>query len=188
MSKATKRDIFGGIMPNKVGVGLGFAILAFVFPTLLDVLQMMGVTMPPTVLNIAIIVLIVLGILGIVMVISGIIEWARKTREQKQTIAKQSDDITKLEHNVEILSREYTEAIKPEILKKLKTTGRIDDVSPADSKWIVVKGIEMIAFHGYNDVMGLFADRASGVPLNELMAKPCSYCGIPRNQRGKHDE
>jgi len=174
MSKATKRNIFGGIIPNKVGVGLGFAILAFVFPTLLDVLQMMGITMPPIVLNIAIIVLIVLGVVGFVMVILGIREWARKTREQKQTI--------------EILSQEYTEAIKPKILKKLKATGELDDVSLADSNWIVVKGIEMIAFHGYNDFMGLFADRASGVPLNELMTRPCSYCGIPRNQRGKHDK
>jgi hypothetical protein len=80
------------------------------------------------------------------------------------------------------------EAIKPELLERLKATGRLEDVSQEDALWIVTKGIEMEASHGYNDVMGLFADRASGVPLNKLMTNPCSRCGIPRNQKGKQIE
>jgi hypothetical protein len=73
-------------------------------------------------------------------------------------------------------------------LEKARITGRLEDVSRVESEFILAKSIELEAIHGYNDLLGLFADRASGVPLNELSTRPCSQCGIPRNQRGKHDE
>lgn len=65
-------------------------------------------------------------------------------------------------------------------------TGRLEDVSPVESEFILAMSIELQSIHGYNDLTGLFADRASGVPLNELKTRPCSQCGIPRNQKGKH--
>jgi hypothetical protein len=71
---------------------------------------------------------------------------------------------------------------------KSRITGSLEGVSPEDANLIVAMGIEMEVMHGYNDITGLFADRASGIPLNELKTRPCSQCGIPRNQRGKHDE
>jgi hypothetical protein len=63
--------------------------------------------------------------------------------------------------------------------------GRLDDVSQADSEFILAKSIELEAIHGHNDLLGLFADRASGVPLNELSTRPCTHCGIPRNQKSQ---
>jgi len=79
-------------------------------------------------------------------------------------------------------SREDSQLEKPGI------TGKLEDVSPVESEFILAKSIELDAVHGHNDLLGLFADRASGVPLNELSTRPCSQCGIPRNQRGKHGE
>jgi len=70
-------------------------------------------------------------------------------------------------------------------LKGLKNTGRLEDVSPADVDLILLMSIELAGKHGHNDLTGLLADRASGVPLNELKIKPCSQCGIPRNQNSK---
>ena len=80
------------------------------------------------------------------------------------------------------------EGISPDLLKKLKTTGTLENVSPQDTRLILLMSIGVDSRHGYNDLTGLFADRASGVPLNELKTRPCSQCGIPRNQRGKHRE
>ena len=77
------------------------------------------------------------------------------------------------------------ESIQPNLLKKLKTAGRLEDISQGDALWIMARSIEMQASHGHNDLLELLADRASGVPLNELMTKPCSHCGVPRNLRGK---
>jgi hypothetical protein len=175
-------------MPIKVKVGFWVTFISTIFDKLLEVLPMKGIVLPPVALDILFYGLLVFLAFGLVMLALGLIEWTRKTWSQKQMIENQSDNITKLERDIEILRREYTETIKPEILKKLKATGRLEDVSQEDSLWIVARGIEMQASHGYNDVMGLFADRASGVPLNELMTKPCSDCGVPRNQRGKHHE
>jgi hypothetical protein len=76
--------------------------------------------------------------------------------------------------------------IKLNLLEKLKTTGRVEDISQGDIDVIQLMSIELEGRHGYNDFTGLLADRASGVPLNELKTRPCSQCGIPRNQKGKH--
>ena len=80
------------------------------------------------------------------------------------------------------------EAIKPDLLEKLKATGKLEDISPEEANLILAMSIELDSRHGYNDLTGLFADRASGIPLNELKTRPCSQCGIPRNQRGNHHE
>jgi hypothetical protein len=90
----------------------------------------------------------------------------------------------KNEAQLEVLA----EAIKPDLLEKLKATGKLENISQGDALWIVARNIEMQARHGHDDLLELFADRASGVPLNELMTRPCSQCGIPRNQRGKQIE
>lgn len=135
---------------------------------------MKDVVLPPTLLDVAIYTLIILLGFGLSMMVWGIIEWARKTRQQKQTI--------------ELLKQERTEAIKSDLFGKLKTTGRAEDISQGDIDVILLMSIELEGRHGYNDFTGLLADRASGVPLNELKTRPCSQCGIPRNQRGKHRE
>ena len=80
------------------------------------------------------------------------------------------------------------ESIKPGLLEKFKATGRVEDISQGDIDVLFLMSIELEGRHGYNDCTGLLADRASGVPLNELKTRPCSQCGIPRNQRGKHDK
>jgi hypothetical protein len=69
---------------------------------------------------------------------------------------------------------------------KSKIAGGLDGISPKDANLIFAMSIEIDVVHGYNDLTGLLADRASGVPLNELKTRPCSQCGVPRNQRGKH--
>jgi hypothetical protein len=77
------------------------------------------------------------------------------------------------------------ESIRPGLSKSLKATGKLEDISRGDALWIMGKSILMQNSHGHDDFWGLTADRASNVPLNELMARPCSQCGIPRNQRSK---
>jgi len=84
----------------------------------------------------------------------------------------------------EVITKENLTAI----LEKLKGRGRLEDISPVEADLILAMSIELESTHGYNDITGLLADRASDVPLNELKARPCSHCGIPRNQRGKHHE
>lgn len=80
------------------------------------------------------------------------------------------------------LSSQETASIKSII------AGGLEGISPEAANLILAMSIEIDVVHGYNDLTGLFADRASGVPLNELKTRPCSQCGIPRNQRGKHRE
>jgi hypothetical protein len=63
--------------------------------------------------------------------------------------------------------------------------GRMDDISSGDTDLILLMDIEMGWKHGHGDITGLFADRASGVALNELVARNCSQCGIPRNKKSK---
>jgi hypothetical protein len=78
--------------------------------------------------------------------------------------------------------------VKTRAKERLRINGGSESISPEDANLILVMSIELDSIHGYNDLTGLFADRASGVPLNELKTRPCSQCGIPRNQRGKHHE
>jgi hypothetical protein len=74
-----------------------------------------------------------------------------------------------------------------EVLKPIEPLkGSLDSISSADRWFIVSLSIEMGLRHVHGgDLQGLLADRASGIPLNELMARNCSVCGIPRNNQSK---
>ena len=66
--------------------------------------------------------------------------------------------------------------------------GSLDTVTIQDRLLIEGMSLDMTITHGRMDMLGLLADRASGIPLNELIARPCSRCRIPRNQRVEQDE
>jgi hypothetical protein len=74
-----------------------------------------------------------------------------------------------------------------EVLKPIEPLkGSLDSISSADRWFIVSLSIEMGLRHVHGgDLQGLLADRASGIPLNELMARNCSVCGVPRNKQSK---
>jgi hypothetical protein len=78
--------------------------------------------------------------------------------------------------------------VKTRAKERPRIDGGTENISPEDANLILAMSIELDSIHGYNDLTGLFADRASGIPLNELKTRPCSQCGVPRNQRGKHRE
>lgn len=78
------------------------------------------------------------------------------------------------------------ESTHPDLLEQLRNTGRLENISEGDAYLIIAMGIELGSKHGWNDLTGLLADRASGVPLNKLKTNPCSQCGIPRNKKGRH--
>ena len=61
---------------------------------------------------------------------------------------------------------------------------RLEDLSKKDVAFIKVLSEQMEAEigHGHGDILGLLADRASGVPINELINSNCSICKKPRNQ------
>jgi hypothetical protein len=63
--------------------------------------------------------------------------------------------------------------------------GSLDTVTAQDRTLIRSIAVGMILKHGHTDLWGLLADRATGVPLNELMTRNCSECGIPRNQKSE---
>ena len=64
--------------------------------------------------------------------------------------------------------------------------GSIESVTIGDMGFVVSQlGIPMSWNHGHRDIEGMIADRASGIPLNELTGRPCSHCGVARNQRGR---
>jgi len=64
-----------------------------------------------------------------------------------------------------------------------KPEGTLDGVTSQDRLLIQAMAIDMAIGHGYLDFVGLLADRASGISLNELMSRPCSVCGISRDTR-----
>jgi hypothetical protein len=96
-----------GTIPSKVKIGFGAAFTSWVLDTLLEVLQMKGIVLPPTSLDVAFYGLIVLLGFGLAMMVLGFIEWARKTRQQKQVIEKQSDDIASLESSLELFRQGF---------------------------------------------------------------------------------
>ena len=75
--------------------------------------------------------------------------------------------------------------VKTRAKERPRINGGLENISPEDANLILAMSIELDSVHGHNDLTGLFADRASGIPLNELTTRPCSRCGVPRNQRGK---
>jgi hypothetical protein len=82
---------------------------------------------------------------------------------------------------------EIQENVSSEVAKQIndinKLSGTLESVSPEDRNFIYHYNMEMRFQHGHSDPYGLAADRASGVPLNELMSKNCSRCGEPRNKK-----
>ena len=94
-------------IPSKVKIGFGAAFTSWVFDTLLEVLQMKGIALSPTSLDVAFYGLIVLLGFGLLMMVWGFVEWARKTRQQKQIIENQSDDIAGLENSLELFRRGF---------------------------------------------------------------------------------
>jgi hypothetical protein len=71
-------------------------------------------------------------------------------------------------------------------LKKIKPQeGSLNNVTSQDRALIKLMAFEMRWIHGHIDLHGLLADRASGVPLNELMGGNCQVCGMPRNRKSK---
>ena len=89
------------------------------------------------------------------------------------------------------LEKHIYNKVMTNITKSLETTkpqeGSLNSVSSQDRRLILSFSKEMIVQHGHMDFFGLLADRASGVPLNELMLKNCSICGEPRNKQSKEN-
>ena len=79
--------------------------------------------------------------------------------------------------------RETTESAETRTVTPEPQEGSLDTVTGEDRRFIVSLCLEMAIQHGHIDFNGLLADRASGVPLNQLMSKECSVCGIARNLR-----
>jgi hypothetical protein len=98
-------------------------------------------------------------------VIAGIVLMVESKQEEN---AKQREEV----HRQEMVS------IKPQ-------KGSLDTVTSQDRMLITSMAMDMILKHGHMDLTGLLADRASGIPLNELMTRNCSDCGIARNRKGK---
>ena len=132
-----------------------YGIAIELFGLALGVVQQMTGAMPPL-LGWSVVGVCVIA--GIVLIIHGKQE---RNAKQKQELGSQ-----------EIVS------IKPQ-------EGSLDTVTAQDRLLIEAMAMDMIITHGHMDMLGLLADRASGIPLNELMTRNCSECGIPRNQRGK---
>jgi hypothetical protein len=63
--------------------------------------------------------------------------------------------------------------------------GSLNNVTLQDRELIQSWALDMLFKHGHEDFKGLLADRASGIPLNELMSKNCSECESPRGQKSK---
>ncbi|HUX49021.1 MAG TPA: hypothetical protein VMV76_07720 [Dehalococcoidia bacterium] len=64
--------------------------------------------------------------------------------------------------------------------------GSIESITRGDMSFIVSQLATPMSWnHGHWDIEGLISDRASGIPLNELMGRPCSRCGVARNQKGR---
>ena len=62
---------------------------------------------------------------------------------------------------------------------------KLDTVSQEEKDLISHIGMRMMDTHGHLDLVGMLSDRANGVDLNDLMFKPCSICGVIRNQRSR---
>ena len=83
--------------------------------------------------------------------------------------------------------RKQSKSIKPIRQNPLPKIAydKIQNVTPEDKKVINSMMARMFSVHGHLDGDGLMSDRGSGIALNDLMEKPCSKCGVPRNRRGK---
>jgi hypothetical protein len=80
-----------------------------------------------------------------------------------------------------ILSELRREGKSVKTITRLK--GSLDDVPSQDKLLIQAMAMDMAIVHGHLDLDGLLADRASGIPLNELKRQPCSVCGVPRDRK-----
>ena len=93
----------------------------------------------------------------------------------------ETSDVDKAELHNSLLSELRREGKSVETVARLK--GSLDDVPAQDKLLIQAMAIDMTIAHGHLDLDGLLADRASGIPLNELKQRPCSVCGIPRDRK-----
>ena len=132
-----------------------YGIAIELFALAMGLVQQMTEVMPPV---IGWPVVIVFVIIGIVLIIHG-----RRGNNVRQ--GKETDSL---------------EAIANE-----PQAGSLDTVTRQDRLLIQGMAVSMITTHGHMDLIGLLADRASGIPLNELMTRNCSDCGIPRNQKSR---
>lgn len=95
--------------------------------------------------------------------------------------------------SIEEIRKEIEEKVYQQVKKDIEGVktgeaikGSLDSVSLSDRYLIIALSISMGINHKHGgDLVGLLADRASGVPLNELMTRECSVCGIPRNKKSK---
>ena len=132
-----------------------YGIAIELFAVALGVVQQMIGLIPP-ILGWPVIIGCVIA--GIVLIIQGKEEGNGKQRQE--------------------LDRQEMASIKPQ-------EGSLDTVTSQDRRLIMSMAMDMLLKHGHMDLTGLLADGASGIHLNELMARNCSECGIPRNRRGK---
>lgn len=93
--------------------------------------------------------------------------------------------------SIEGIRKEIEEKVYQQVRKDVERVvtgksirGSLDSVSLSDRHFIIGLSVRMGINHKHGgDLQGLLADRASGVPLNELMTRECSICGIPRNRK-----
>jgi hypothetical protein len=112
------------------------------------------------------------NIICLAVVFVGFVAFALLSQRSENAIKQ--DVYAQVRQDIE----EQLRAIKPQ-------EGRLNNVSLQDRLLIQSFALQMIFTHGHQDLKGLLADRASGVPLNELMVRECQVCRMPRNQRSK---
>lgn len=116
--------------------------------------------------------LYVLGfVVGIGLIVYGLIKADSKEKSLATEVTALSNVVTK---------ESLTKA-----LEGMKRRGKLENISPLEKDWILAKSLEMTWVHGHEDFFQLLAEIADDIPLSELMTRPCSRCGVPRNQKGK---
>jgi hypothetical protein len=110
-------------------------------------------------------------VVGAGLIIYGLVKEVSK--EKLQDVAVQS------------LGNVVTKESLTKTLKGVKRTGKLENISPLETDWVIAKTLEMTWAHGHDDFFQLLAEIADDIPLSELMARPCSRCGIPRNKKGR---
>jgi hypothetical protein len=90
------------------------------------------------------------------------------------------------ERYVKLIARKATSHASPQQapLPTINYT-KLGSVTSEDKKLIQLMAVNMKSVHGHMDLTGMVSDRANGMPLDELMLKECSKCGVPRNKKGR---
>lgn len=124
-------------------------------------------------------------IIALIIAIIGTVEGAYRYSKHIQSISSNLNQT-----NIQELVRVELEKMAEDNKKNTVVEGSLENVTLADKSWIMSWSITEMNFkHGHNDILGMLADRASGVPLNELPNRPCKVCadGTLRNQKSKRD-